>query len=108
MSEAKIQADIVQYLQTRGVYFFSVPNEAAGRDAAIRMARLKAMGLRSGVSDMVLIFPGQVVFVEVKDEKGKQSDNQRRFQDKVNELGFDYFLVKSVEDVEKVVDKFIN
>ena len=108
MSEAKIQADIVQYLQTRGVYFFSVPNEAAGRDAAIRMARLKAMGLRSGVSDMVLIFPGQVVFVEVKDENGKQSDNQRRFQDKVNELGFDYFLVKSVEDVQKVVDKFIN
>lgn len=108
MSEAKIQADIVQYLQTRGVYFFSVPNEAAGRDAAIRMARLKAMGLRSGVSDMVLIFPGQVVFVEVKDEKGKQSDAQRRFQDKVNELGFDYYLVRSVEDVEKVVYRFDN
>lgn len=108
MSEAKIQADIVQYLQTRGVYFFSVPNEAAGRDAAIRMARLKALGLRSGVSDMVLIFPGQVVFVEVKDDKGKQSDAQRRFQDKVNELGFDYYLVRSVEDVEKVVDKFDN
>jgi hypothetical protein len=72
------------------------------------MARLKAMGLRSGVSDMVLIFQDHLVFVEVKDEKGKQSDAQRKFEEKVNELGFEYFLVKSVEDVQKVVDKFIN
>jgi len=108
LSEARIQAQIVQYLQTRGVYFFSVPNEAAGRDAAARMAKLKAMGLRSGVADMVLLFPGRTVFVEVKDDNGKQSEAQKRFQDKVESLGFPYFIVKSVADVKKVVDTFDN
>lgn len=104
MSEARLQSQIVQYLQSKNIYFFSVPNEAAGRDAAIRMARLKAMGLRSGVADLVLVLPGRVVFLEVKDTGGVQSEAQKRFQTKVGELGHDYFVVKSLEDVDRIIN----
>jgi hypothetical protein len=108
LSEARLQSQIVQYLQSKNIYFFSVPNEAAGRDAAIRMARMKAMGLRSGVSDLVLVLPGRVVFLEVKEAGGVQSEAQKRFQEKVEALGHQYFLVKSLEDLQKVVDTIVN
>lgn len=105
MLESKIQCAIVQYLQLMKVFFFSVPNEAGGRDAMIRMSQLKSMGLRSGVSDLVVLLPqGRVIFLEVKNEKGRQSDMQKKFEEKVNSLGFDYHIVRSVEDVKVVLD----
>ena len=104
--EAKLQAEIVQYLQKRGIYFFAVSNEANGRNK-IQQMQMIAMGLRPGVSDMVWILPGKVVFVEVKTEDGKQSEAQKRFEAKVNELGFDYFLVRSMESVKILVDNLL-
>jgi hypothetical protein len=106
--ESKIQCDIVQYLQLRGIFFFSVPNEIAGggrgKTAMIRTARAKSMGLRSGVSDLIIVLPSKILFMEVKTNTGRQSENQKYFQKKVTELGFEYFIVKSVEDVKKILD----
>lgn len=99
MSEARFQAEVVQYLQSKKIFFFSVPNEAAGKDAAIRMSRLKAMGLRSGVSDLVVLMPGRVVFLELKTATGKQSDSQILFQKKVESLGFQYSVCRNLEEV---------
>lgn len=111
IKESKIQHEIVKYLQKerRDIYFFSVPNEAAGKGkgAQIRMSQLKSMGLRSGVSDLILLLPGSItLFIEVKTVKGIQSDKQKRFEIKVNERGFNYFLVRSLEDLKKVLDNY--
>ena len=104
MLESKIQCEIVQYLQLMKVFFFSVPNEAGGKDAVIRMSQLKSMGLRSGVADLVVLLPkGKTIFLEVKNEKGKQSNMQKKFEEKVNSLGFEYYIVRSVEDVQKII-----
>lgn len=102
MTEDRIQYDIVKYLQSAGVYFFSVPNDAGGRSVQA-MARAKSMGLRAGVSDLVLVLPGKVVFMEVKTEKGTSSHLQDVFRDRVQELGHLYVLVRSVEDVKNVL-----
>jgi alkylation response protein AidB-like acyl-CoA dehydrogenase len=104
MQENRFQAEVVQYLQSIGLFFFSVPNEAGGKGAMIRMARLKAMGLRSGVADLVVLIPrGKAVFLELKTDKGKQSEAQVRFQEKVESLGFSYFLCRNLKEV---VDTF--
>lgn len=97
MSEAKIQWEICQWLQANGIYFFSVANEAAGR-SAVKQMQLIGMGLRPGVSDLVVVMPGRVVFLEVKAADGEQSKAQKQFEAKVTALGFEYRVVRSVED----------
>lgn len=101
--EGRIQYEICQWLQAKGIYFFSIPNEATGR-TALQQSRLVAMGLRAGVSDLVVVLPGRVVFLEVKAPDGKQSPKQKMFEDKVTGFGHDYFIVRSVEDVSKILD----
>ena len=107
MLEAKIQAEIVKYLiplrRNGSLDFFSVPNEGASNP--IRQGQLIAMGLRPGVSDLVIMFPeGRTVFVEVKNETGTQSKAQIEFEQTCHELGFEFVLVRSVEDVKRILN----
>ena len=108
MKESDLQKAIVEYLDLMGVFYFAVNNEMAGggKQAKIRMAHFKAMGLRAGASDLVLVLRGKVVFVEVKTEKGRQSESQKRFQMVVEELGHRYEIVRSVYDVERVLNSW--
>ena len=55
-------------------------------------------GLMTGVSDLVVVMKERVVFVEVKDHKGKQSERQKSFERVVNNLGHEYILVRSLKD----------
>ena len=53
------------------------------------MRRFVAMGLRAGVSDLVVVLEGRVIFVEVKTPKGRLSEHQRFFRAKVRSLDTD-------------------
>ena len=102
-TEAKIQQEIVTWFtNTYGLknynpkcLIFSVPNE--GKNAKEQMYK-KMLGMKSGVSDLIVVMQGRVMFVEVKDDTGKQSENQIQFQNDVKALGFEYYLVRSLED----------
>lgn len=110
-SEAQIQAEIVKYFhntfclrnnEPRGI-IFSVPNELAGNNKISTM-QAKATGLKAGVSDLVVCKPcGEIVFVEVKDHKGKQSEKQIEFEQTIKSLGFRYLLVRSLEQFKEVI-----
>lgn len=63
-------------------------------------------GLPSGFSDLLLLIDGgKTAFIEVKDEKGKQREDQKAFQKAVTDRGFTYALVRSVSDVKSIVDR---
>lgn len=101
MLEAYIQTQIVNSLiplRRQGkLEFFSVPNEAAGNP--VRQGQMIAMGLRPGVADMVLLFPGgKVAFMEIKNETGRQRESQKGFQEMCASFGFPYRIVRSVKD----------
>lgn len=110
MKESDLQKAIVEYLELMGVYFFAINNEMAGggKSAKIRMQHFKAMGLRAGASDLVLVLREKVVFMEVKTEKGRQSESQKTFQMVVESLGHRYEVVRSVYDVERVLNSWEN
>jgi hypothetical protein len=65
--------------------------------------KLKATGLISGVSDLIVILPNKVIFIEVKTETGKQSDNQKLFKEKVTNLGFEYLIVRSLSEFQNFI-----
>ena len=83
---------------------FSVPNELAGSNAMATM-QAKSGGLLAGVSDLIILIPNKIIFVEVKTETGTQKDPQIKFEKNVNNLGFDYWLIRSFNDFELKIKK---
>jgi hypothetical protein len=109
MTEDKLQAEIYQYYHNKYCtkfndqphVIFSVPNGAhVSKQQAMK---LKATGLVSGVSDLIIIQPNRCIFVELKIEKGKQSESQIAFQKKVEALGFEYYIVKSLQHFKEII-----
>lgn len=104
--EAKLQADVVQYLQSQKIFCHSIPNEAAGNQM-IRQMQLIAMGLRKGVADMIVWWPdGEIGYLELKDIKGIQSKEQKVFKKKCMDYGVRYNLARSLDDVKKLVKNY--
>jgi hypothetical protein len=65
--------------------------------------KLKATGLVSGVSDLIVVKPDEVVFVEVKTDTGVQSENQKKFQQKVEAMGYRYLLIRSLNEFKEKI-----
>lgn len=51
-----------------------------------------------GGSDLVGVYRGRAVFVEIKTETGRQSPEQRQFQQCVERHGAIYVVLRSVDD----------
>lgn len=109
-TEARIQQEIVMWFRNNycratnnpRCQIFSVPNERSNTKEQMRML---ATGLLSGVSDLIVMLPGEVLFVEVKDAVGRQSAKQMDFEERTKKLGFEYYLVRSLEDFQKIIQK---
>ena len=56
---------------------FSVPNETSDK---MELRKKMATGMLAGVSDLIVITPTKLMFVECKDETGRQSEAQKDFE----------------------------
>ena len=103
--EEILQKNICQFLQLHKIYFFSCPNELAGggKNAKIRTGRFVSLGLKKGVADLILWLGSETIYMEVKTPTGRQSDAQKRFQKRCEDSGRTYVVVRSVEEVEKII-----
>ena len=104
--EDKIQSECWQWhwinYPNKRRTLFAVPN--GGRRDPIEVARMKAAGLLPGVSDLVLLDRGTVHLIEMKrQDKGRQSDDQKKFQIAAEAEGLDYYLIDNVEDFKKTI-----
>ena len=80
---------------------FSVPN--GGTRNKLEAITMKATGLVSGISDLIVVKPDEVVFVEVKNEIGIQSENQKNFQKKIEAMGYRYLLIRSLNEFKEKI-----
>lgn len=106
-TEDTIQAACVSYLDILAkqgrLDFFAVPN--AARRNVRQASHLKRTGMRAGVSDLILLFPmGRIFFIEVKTPKGRLSDSQVAFNERVRALGHFTYVVHSVDELKGVID----
>ncbi len=97
-SEFTIQVEIVAFCRKNDIICFSVPNEATRNNSKYIQS-----GVLAGVSDLIVINNGKTYFVELKDYKGRQSDKQKEFENKVISQGHKYFLVRSLDEFKKIV-----
>lgn len=107
LKEDTIQAEIYKwfhnnYCAMKQCVIFSVPN--GGTRNKMEAIKLKATGLVAGVSDLIILMPNKCIFVEVKAERGVQSEKQKFFENKVKLLGFDYFIVRSLDEFKQKIE----
>lgn len=81
---------------------FAVPNGSSRHIA--EAIKLKATGVMAGVSDLIVLLPNEkCFFIELKAENGIQSEVQKQFQQKVEFLGFEYKIIKSLEEFKHTI-----
>lgn len=106
-SENRIQQEAVMWFrntfcrvgQVPRCMIFSVPNE--GSNEVEQMRKIQT-GLMSGASDLICLLPSCALFIECKDDKGRQSPKQIDFQKQVQDLCFKYYLIRSLDDFQKI------
>ncbi len=60
----------------------------------------QTLGSHKGLSDLVAVKGGRVLWIEVKRPGGELRPDQERFRDEILAHGGEYLVARSVEDVE--------
>jgi hypothetical protein len=56
------------------------------------------MGVHAGFADLIVLYEGRVLFLELKSLKGRLSPAQEAFRDVMLAQGFGWALVRSIDD----------
>lgn len=89
ITENHIKKDVKQYLSYKGWYHFYL---------------LAGMGAYKGSPDIISIKDGRVLFLEIKKPVGgKQSDHQKKFQEDTEEHGGEYYIIRNLDDLIKII-----
>lgn len=95
VSETEIQSAVFQLLCLKGYYVW--------RSQPMRVPGRKVPEYLRGMPDLMALKGGMFLGVELKSEKGTQSDDQKRWQESIEKHGGRYILAKCVEEVESIV-----
>jgi len=108
LSESRIQQDCaIWYNNTYCLahykprcLIFAVPNE--------NTPRLLQTGGLKGVSDLVAAhveegYMVRLIFAEIKTPTGKQRPDQKKFESHVTSMGFEYYIVRSLEEFKTII-----
>jgi hypothetical protein len=88
---------------------FAIPN--GHKRNAITGAILKREGVVAGVADLFLMKSNNKyhgLWIEVKTDKGKQSESQKEFERKALREGYKYVICKNIDQFINEVETYIN
>lgn len=97
----------LQYRDMAGL-LYAIPN--GGRRDQVTGAKLKAEGVVAGVSDLELKVARHGyhgLCIELKTPKGRQSQQQIRWQGLVEAQGYKYIIVRSVQDFIDQINSYL-
>ncbi|MFH2073986.1 MAG: VRR-NUC domain-containing protein [Pseudomonadota bacterium] len=84
MKEGDILKQVRDYLRWKGWLVYRIQ---------------QGLGCHRGMSDLICVRAGRVIFLEIKAPLGKLSDHQRKFQGEIEEAGCDYLWVSSLDQI---------
>lgn len=87
---------------------FAVPN--GGSRNKLEAINLKRQGVKSGVADVILLVPKggfASLCLEFKTKIGKQSPEQKEFQEQAQMCGSKYVIVRSVKEAIEEMKKYL-
>lgn len=86
------------------------PNEGLLPKSARDGAKRKAMGVRAGFPDFILLIPSHgyhYLCVELKTATGRQSTNQKSYEEAVTAVGGKYVICRSLDEFMKVITEYL-
>lgn len=100
--ELKFHCAIRDYLEVTlrpgGFVFHPANGEKRDKGTA---AKLKRMGVKAGVADLVVVARGgRIAFIEVKRPGGRVSHDQDEFRLRCTQWGVPYLVATSIDDVQ--------
>lgn len=105
--ESEIQQSVVQWFRMKYPNYIiaAVPNGGFrnAREAAI----MQREGVLAGFADLIIISKQNILFLELKTPIGVLSKRQKEFQQKVNNLGFQYVVCRSFDQAVMVIVSWI-
>lgn len=104
--EQQIQQACVFYLgilrRIGKLSYFHCPN--GGYRSAIEGRVFKSLGVIPGIPDLIILLPkGRIIFIEVKSEKGRISENQKMFHVELERLGHAVYIIRGVDDLKEIL-----
>jgi hypothetical protein len=90
--EGSIKAQVKAMLKLAGWYEFTVSQ-----------FNKKGYKVHSGISDLIAIKGGRVLFLEIKTATGNQRPAQAEFEREVREHGGEYHIIRSVDELLTVI-----
>lgn len=116
--EHQLQKSCVEWFRlaySKDAYLlWSTPNGASLAGNATQRGKqwnmLKAEGVLPGVADLFLAIPsGELhgLFIEMKTPRGKQSDVQKEFEDRVIDKGYGYAMPRDIDEFMRVVNSYL-
>ena len=61
----------------------------------------------NGVPDIIIVIDGKFIGLEFKTYRGKQSEDQKTFQSRLESAGGKYHIVRSVQDLTDVLALYV-
>lgn len=89
LTESMLKAQIKDYLAIKGIFSFPL---------------IQGLGAYRGAPDRIMHFDGKVSYLEIKLPTGKLSDYQLVFLQQCEADGIDYRVIRSLEDLQKIVE----
>lgn len=110
MLESQLQRSVIQYLEVlenqhrlvfiRNNSFQGIIQRRNGSQGYIKNAH-------KGSADIILCVPGgNYVALEIKSDKGKQSEYQSSWQKRLNAVGGMYHIIRSLEDLDVILNAY--
>lgn len=113
VAENKIQQECVVDFTNRyclkrhhpRLLIYSIPNES---EDAWETQKKKNIGLLPGASDTVVMLPkGISLYMECKTLVGVQSPKQADFQQRIEALGFKYYIFRSLKQFYSILNPYL-
>lgn len=82
-----------------------------GRRDAREGARFKLMGTQPGFPDLILLVPSKgyhALMVELKTRTGRQQESQKEYQRLIEEQGYKYLIVRTLEQFQQEVNTYLS
>ena len=108
-TEDEIQIEVANWLDhklPKNWRWYHPPN--GGWRKKSTAGRLKAMGVKAGIPDVVILRPdGSPIYIELKSFGGVLSNAQKAFRDWCAETRQPYFVARSVGEVEVALKEYL-
>ena len=105
-SEHQLQASVAEFLgfalPPHEAVFCSIPN--GGKRDKATAGKLKAEGLQPGAPDLLILWRGRTIGLELKTGRGRLSSEQLAFSMRWTTAGGLYAVARSLEEVADLLD----